>query len=104
MDAVKGNKMNIKYIKAIESLNDKGTASMKVYGNSMMPIIKSGSLLTFIKCDCYYKGDIVFCKVRGRIIDAHKITKIKQGNNYMIANNSGHENGWTRTIFGKVAF
>lgn len=59
----------------------------------------------FQPCAEYEVGDIVFCKVRGRYIDAHKITKKeKHGNSfrYMIANNHGHENGWTRQIYGKV--
>ena len=48
---------------------------------------------------------IVFCKVRGRYIDAHKITKISQQGNiikYLISNNKGHDNGWTTIIYGRV--
>ena len=75
---------------------------MKVFGNSMLPIIKSGSLLTFKKEKSYQINDIVFCKVKGRYIDAHKITKTDGNARYMIANNGGYENGWTKTIFGRV--
>ena len=74
---------------------------MKVFGNSMTPIIKSGSLLTFEKADEYEIGDIVLCKVKGRWIDAHKITK-KSNKGYLISNNHGWDNGWTRRIFGRV--
>lgn len=74
---------------------------MKVFGNSMTPILKSGSILEYKKKDEYEVGDIVFCKVRGRYIDAHKVVK-KDGNRYLIANNHGHENGWTRQVYGYV--
>lgn len=78
---------------------------MKVHGNSMLPLIKSGSTLTFEPCDDYEVGDIVFCKVRGRFIDAHKITKkdLMGGTyRYMISNNQGYDNGWTKQVYGKV--
>lgn len=90
-----------KYLTLIEELNSIGTGKMKVFGNSMTPILFTGSLLTFEKREEYEIGDIVFCKIRGRFIDAHLITK-KSNQGYMIANNHGHENGWTKTIYGKV--
>ena len=91
-----------RYDRAIKELELNGITEMKVFGNSMMPIIKSGSRLTFEKLDSYTVGDIVFCKVRGNYIDAHKITKISENRGYMISNNKGHDNGWTKTIYGKV--
>ena len=63
----------------IQQLDEKGIGKMKCFGSSMMPIIQSGSLLTFKKCETYDVDDIVFCKVKGRYIDAHKITKKNQG-------------------------
>lgn len=51
--------------------------------------------------DEYEVGDIVFCKVRGRYIDAHLITK-KNHRGYMISNNHGHDNGYASIIYGKV--
>ena len=75
---------------------------MKVFGNSMRPIIQSGALLTFEAADEYDVGDIDFSKVKGRIVDAHKITKKNKQKGYMIYNNNGYDNGWTHTIFGKV--
>lgn len=75
---------------------------MKCFGSSMTPILKSGSLLTFVRQNEYSIGDIVFCKVKGRYIDAHKITKIDSDGKYMIANNHGWENGWTKIIYGKA--
>jgi len=91
-----------KYARLQQELSTVGEGKMKGFGNSMMPIIKSGSLLTFKKADDYDIGDIVFCKVKGRYIDAHKITKKDAQGRCMIANNKGFENGWTTQIFGKV--
>jgi hypothetical protein len=91
-----------KYERLKQELEESGEGSMKCFGQSMVPILKSGSKLTFVKQENYEIGDIVFCKVRGRWIDAHLITKIHPKLGYMIANNHGWENGWTKTIFGKA--
>ena len=91
-----------KYERAIESLKTSGTAQFKAFGSSMMPILKSGSLLTFEPRFEYDIGDIVFCKVRGRFIDAHKVVAKSCDRGYQIANNKGHINGWTHTVYGKV--
>jgi hypothetical protein len=81
---------------------DKGEdASMKCFGSSMLPILTNPSTCKYRRETSYKIGDIVFCKVKGRYIDAHKITAI-QGNRYLISNNHGHNNGWTTTIFGRV--
>lgn len=94
--------MGSKYLRLIEELNSNGQGRMKAFGNSMLPILKSGSLLTFKKFEEYQINDIVFCKVKGRYIDAHKIIKTDKSKGYLIANNHGFENGWTKTIYGKV--
>lgn len=91
-----------KYLKLKEEIETKGSGKMKGFGNSMLPILKSGSLLTFEKRETYTIGDIVFCKVKGRFIDAHKIVKTHPHKGFLIANNHGWENGWTNTIYGKV--
>ena len=78
-----------------------GEGSMKAFGKSMQPLIESGSTLTFEKSEDYNVGDVVFCKVKGRYIGAHKVIKKDQGR-WLIANNKGRENGWTRMIYGKV--
>jgi len=94
---------NPKYTKAIKELATNGITIMKVFGNSMTPILYSGSILTFKRCDDGYEiGDIVFCRVNSRYIDAHKITSKNEQRGYFISNNHGHDNGWTRRIFGKV--
>lgn len=91
-----------KYSRLLEELEVAGEGQMKVFGNSMMPIIKSGSLLTYRKFTSYSVGDIVFCKVRGRYIDAHLITAVDGNGRYLISNNHGHDNGWTSQIYGRV--
>lgn len=92
----------MKYDRLKEELGTIGKGSMKVFGQSMKPIIESGSLLFFEKKKDYEIGDVVFSKVKGRYIDAHKIIKKDNNKGYLIANNHGYENGWTKTIYGKV--
>jgi phage repressor protein C with HTH and peptisase S24 domain len=91
-----------RYERVLNDLDKTGVAIMKCFGNSMTPRLKSGSLLTYNKQDTYKKGDIVFCKVKGNYIDAHIITKVNKGKGYMISNNHGHDNGWTKQVYGKV--
>jgi len=91
-----------KYQRLIKDLEETGTGKMKVFGQSMKPLIYTGSLLTFTKVSEYEVGDIVFCKVKGRFIDAHLITKKDQNKGFMISNNHGYDNGWTKTIYAKV--
>lgn len=91
-----------KYYRLLEDLETTGTGKMTCFGKSMIPIFESGETLTFVKQDDYEVGDCVFCKVKGRFIDAHKIIKKNKNKGYLIANNSGHENGWTHKVFAKV--
>lgn len=67
----------------------------------MKPLIESGSNLTFRATDDYTINDVVMTKVKGRWM-THKITKIAADGRYMISNNHGHDNGWTRQIFARV--
>lgn len=90
-----------KYELAIESLNQGKQHSFKAYGTSMMPLINDGSELTFAKTDDYQAGDVVLVKVKGRWM-THKLAKIDAKGRYLITNNKGHENGWTKTIYGRV--
>lgn len=91
-----------KYERTTKTLEGGQDAAMKVFGNSMRPIITSGAKLLFRRTDDYQIGDVVFCKVKGRLIDAHKIIKIDSKGRFMIANNLGRENGWASQIFGRV--
>lgn len=90
-----------KYERLKEALEKTNTGSMKCFGNSMLPILTNPSICIYAKQETYNIGDIVFCKVKGRYIDAHLITK-KDGNRYMISNNHNYDNGWTKNIYGKV--
>jgi hypothetical protein len=94
--------MRDKYERATRLLVDGKQATMKVFGKSMLPIIQSGSKLTFLETKDYEVGDVVLSKVKGRWIDAHKITKIDAEGRFLISNNKGRDNGWTRKIFGRV--
>lgn len=91
-----------KYERLKRDLELYGEGSMKCFGNSMTPILYTGSLNFYKKFDTYEIGDIVFCKVKGNYIDAHKIIKKSSDGKYLIANKHGHENGWTNKIYGKV--
>ena len=91
-----------KYERLKAELAATGTGTMKCYGPSMLPILSNPSLNTYRRQDSYEVGDIVFCKVRGRFIDAHLITKKAAAGRYLISNNHNHDNGWTRQIFGRV--
>mgnify|MGYP000222757052 FL=1 len=91
-----------KYERVITELNETGYSQMKVFGNSMTPILKSGSLMSYKKELEYEIGQIVLCKVKGRFIDAHLITKKDLNKGYLISNNHNRDNGWTKTIYGRV--
>lgn len=91
-----------KYERLKTELEEKGTGKMKCFGDSMIPILYTGCNLTFVKQENYEIGDIVFSKVRGHYIDAHMITKKDSRGRYLISNNHGFDNGWTRTVYGKV--
>ena len=64
-----------KYERLKHNLETTGTGEMKCFGNSMLPILPNASICTFVVEDDYDVGDIVFCKVKGRWIDSHLITK-----------------------------
>jgi hypothetical protein len=75
--------------------------TMKCRGNSMLPILSNPSTCKYRREPYYEVGDIVFCKVRGNYIDAHRITAKRDGK-FLISNNHGHDNGWTSAVFGRV--
>jgi hypothetical protein len=91
-----------KYEVLKKQLEEKGTGKMKCFGNSMTPILTTGGLITFVKQETYEVGDKVFCKVKGKYIDCHIITKKDSEGRYLISNNHGFDNGWTKTIYGKA--
>lgn len=72
-------------------------------GNSMTPLIKSGQKhkLTPCKLTDVEIGDIVYCRVKGRYY-THLVTAKNKDRGVLISNNHGHNNGWTKHVFGKV--
>lgn len=80
------------------------TVQVRGVGNSMVPILLSGQVVTcapILPDDKLKKNDIVLVKVKSQIF-MHKITAIK-GDQYQISNNHGYVNGWvTRDkIYGR---
>lgn len=73
-------------------------------GNSMTPLIKSGQkhLLEPVKLEDVRVGDIVFCKVKGRLY-THLVKAIDDQRGLLIGNNHGHLNGYTKIVYGRVA-
>ena len=84
-----------------DKLNEGETVSFKPRGNSMKPKINSGDLIT-VSPDIsdISKGDIVFCKVKGKYY-VHLIKAVSK-NRFQIGNNHGRVNGWTKQVYGKV--
>jgi len=72
-------------------------------GNSMTPKIKSGQehRLEPVDLNRLEVGDIVFCKVKGKYY-THLIKAINPDKGFLIGNNKGGINGWTKLIYGKV--
>ena len=73
----------------------------KGHGNSMTPILTDGELVRIVPAKEVAVGDIVFCKVRGYYYD-HIVKAKNAKRGYLIANNHGHVNGWTKQVFGIV--
>lgn len=75
------------------------------FGQFMIPILKSGQPVRVIPANNVElkKNDIIFCKVGGHF-HLHKITAIKNNNQFQISNNHGNINGWVTkgSIYGKV--
>ena len=72
-------------------------------GNSMLPILKSGQKVVLKPMPTLEEleiGDIVYSRVAGNFV-THEIKALgKRG--ALICNHAGHENGWTKSIYGKV--
>jgi hypothetical protein len=72
-------------------------------GNSMTPRLKSRQPVRLEPAtwEDVEKGDVVYCRVRGKYY-THlvKAKNLKKG--VLIGNNHGHNNGWTRKVYGKV--
>lgn len=84
----------------IEKLQAGETVQFRPRGNSMLPKIKSGQLCTVVPADEADPGDVVLCRVKGS--EYLHLVKAREGDRYLIGNNKGRLNGWTRAIFGKL--
>lgn len=89
----------------ITQLNKGLVVSFRPTGNSMSPLIESGSLVTVAPVnDLNYLqiNDIVLCEVNGRqYLHLIKDIDIKiEPFLFLIGNNHGKINGWTDQIFG----
>lgn len=80
------------------------TVQFRPHGNSMLPKIKSGQLVTVepIGETAIESGQIVLCKVKGMQY-VHLVNGIRDGQ-YQIGNAKGHMNGWitANAIYGRV--
>src|SRR6478736_3178452 len=80
----------------VEPLQRGETVYVKGYGNSMTPLLQSGTTIVMrprAQEEIPKKGDVVIARVNGRIY-CHKVTAIRNGQ-VQISNNHGHVNGWT---------
>lgn len=87
----------------VELLKEQGELVTSEAGNSMLPIIKSKQKHKLKSCvwqDCEI-DDIVYCRVRGRLI-THKVYAKNEVRGLLIGNNKGFMNGWTKSVYGKV--
>lgn len=91
-----------RYGRLMEALAGEGRGTMRCAGPSMLPVLANPSTCDYERADRYEVGDIVFCRVRGRFVDAHWVREVSEARGYLIGNNHGHLNGWTRKVFGRV--
>lgn len=84
-------------------LQDGQTFVTSEKGNSMTPLIMSGQKheLAPVQWEDCEKGDIVYCKVKGRHY-THLVLAKSHERGLQIGNNHGKVNGWTKNVYGKV--
>lgn len=99
--------MNAKHKAVIERLA-KGEAveGYREGGNSMTPLIKHRQPVTLhpVNPMLLERGDMVFCRVAGRMY-THKVVGLRPAQEQVqIGNNHGHVNGWTKfdNVYGIV--
>lgn len=87
---------------AITELKKGKAVEITPRGHSMEPRIQSGQKVRLVPVTVTPPklNDVVLCKVKGNVY-LHKIVgKDQRSERYLIANNKGHTNGWTKTIYG----
>lgn len=87
----------------LEKLQNGETFVTNEKGNSMVPLIKSGQdhKISPVKWEDCEKGDIVYCKVKGKFY-THLVKSKDSIKGLLIGNNKGNINGWTKQVYGKV--
>lgn len=87
----------------VEKLQKGETIISKEPGNSMTPLIKSKQPVKIEPATWQdaNKGDIVYCKVKGKFY-THLVKAKNEKRGCLIGNNHGHINGWTKNVYGKV--
>lgn len=87
----------------VEKLLAGETIISKEPGNSMLPLIKSKQpvVLAPTTWQDVEVGDIVYCKVKGRLF-THLVKAKNEDKGCQIGNNKGHINGWTKQVYGKA--
>ena len=87
----------------IEKLQKGETFETSEKGYSMTPLIDSGQkhILSPCKWEECKKGDIVYCKVKGKYYTHLVLAKDLQ-KGLLIGNNHNKVNGWTKLVYGKV--
>ena len=87
----------------IEKLKNGESFVTRERGNSMVPLIYSNQPheLSPATWETVEVGDIVFCRVRGNNY-THLVKAKNNERGVLIGNNKGHNNGWTKQVFGKV--
>jgi hypothetical protein len=78
------------------------TVQFRPIGNSMTPRIHSGQLCTVepVSPADLRVGDVVLCKVRG--FQYLHLIKAVRGEEFLIGNNKGPVNGWTKAVYGRL--
>lgn len=74
---------------------------VRVHGGSMRPRIMPGESVVLDPSRKPEKGDVVLAKVRNKFY-VHKVAAIGADGRCLIANERGHENGWSRSVYGVV--
>lgn len=90
----------------VQALLEGKTIKFRPQGGSMVPLIQSGQLVTVAPLtdkDVLDSGNIVLCKVNGRLM-LHKVSAVGSDGRYQISNNHGHVNGWCtrKNIYGTL--
>jgi hypothetical protein len=87
----------------LERLLSGQTFTTSEKGSSMVPLVYSGQehTLTPATIKDVVVGDIVYCKVHGRMY-THLVKALNGDQGALIGNNRGFNNGWTSQIYGKV--